>query len=162
MVYKNGRSLFVLKAVRMAYVTDKQRPHKVGICRFTIVTSSKLLTFSRQSNKSQTRIIQYVLLFIVGKRRGVIKPLPVQRYNKFLIYANLFTKYSRTRIELREKDEETRSPKERAQDTYLAGHRQALNQKEEKNSEKRARACVCQKKVVSLQPDLENNTNYIL
>ena len=39
-------------------------------------------------------------------------------------------KYSRTRIKLREKDEETRSLKERAQDTYLAGHRQALNQKE--------------------------------
>ena len=42
-----------------------------------------------------------------------------------------YEKYSRTRIKLREKDEETRSPKERAQDTYLAGHRQALNQKEE-------------------------------
>ena len=58
-----------------------------------------------------------------------LKPLRVQRYNKFLIYANLFTKYSRTRIKLREKDEETRSPKERAQDTYLAGHRQALNRR---------------------------------
>ena len=62
---------------------------------------------------------------------GFARKICVQRYNKILIYANLFAKYSRTRIELREKDEETRSLKERAQDTYLAGLRQALNPKEE-------------------------------
>ena len=85
---------------------------------------------STMPKQASINAFQYVLLFNVGKRRGVIKPLRVQRYYKNLIYANLFTKYIRTRIKLREKDEETRSLKERAQDTYLAGHRHALNQKE--------------------------------
>ena len=65
--------------------------NQVGLLRYFYVCGARL------------RLL-YVLLFNVGKRRQ--KPLRVQRYNKYLIYANLFAKYMQTRIKLREKDED--------------------------------------------------------